>query len=352
MSKVAAWITTIVGAILLAAGLVLLLVVAPATLKFPADTDVTRDYQGTMTTMLNPQTFEFVNDVPIELKRHFTCQETDGNLALVKEEKTMTGGGQPLQQVTSNYSIDRTTMVFDSDCPDAWKETEGFLERGGLVLGWPIGTEQKDYDGWSDDYMSIVPLTFDSEVTHERSGMKTYLFTSESGPKPIVPEMVAAMGLPTSLPKDQLAGLVVQAKLPPMVAEQLPKILESVSGEMVPLQYYYAYEGKYWIDPTTGVMIDTEKHEVRKVGLSEDIPGMKLLAMLPEEQKDQARIAVSDFTYTATDQSVQDAKKDAEDAGGTIKLVGTWLPWIGIIVGAVVLVLGVVMLVRKPAAAA
>ena len=69
---------------------------------------------------------------------------------------------------------------------------------------------------------------------------------------------------------------------------------------------------------------------------------MKLLAMLPDEQKDQARVAVSDFTYTATDQSVEDAKKDAEDAGGTIKLVASGCPGSAIIVGAVLLVLGVV----------
>jgi hypothetical protein len=351
-SKVLWWIVAVIGLVLLVGGLVLMFAVVPGMKKMPADTDVTRTYQGTMPVALNPQTMAFSKDLPIEITRHFAVTTTDGDLALVKEERTMTSGGQPLQQVVSNYSIDRTTMAWGDGYPASWAENEGFWPREGIVLSWPIGTEQKDYTGWSDDYRATVPLKFDGEVTHDRSGMKTYLFTSQSGPKPIAAEEVATLGLPTELSKDQLLSLVGQANLSPLVAQMLPALLKSIPGDTIPLQYTYAYEGKYWIDPTTGIMIDTEKHEVRKAGISDEILAQTPLANLPEEQKDGARVTVSDYTYKTTDASVQDAKKDAQDKGGAIKLYGTTLPLIGIVIGALLLAAGIVMAIRAPKTAA
>jgi len=352
MNRGLGWILAIVGAVLIVAGGLVMLVVVPGMKKLPADTDTTRHYEGTLAAQLDPATFTFVRDVPIELTRHFAVVETDGDLALVKEERTMTSGGKPIQQVVSHYAIDRSTMLASDEYADAWAKTEGFIPREGLVLSWPMDTEKKDQTGWSDDYMSTVPLVFDGEVTHERSGMKTYLFTSKSGPRPIDPAMVAAMGLPTELPRKQLEAMVAQANLSPLVASMLPKLLASIPGDTVPLAYYYAYEGKYWIDPATGIIVDTEKHEVRKAGIADEVLAETPLANLPEEQKDQARVAVSDFTYTATDQSVDDARADAEDAGGKIRLYGTVLPGVAVIVGAGLLVIGVISLMRKPKATA
>lgn len=346
------WTVAAIGVLLVVGGLVLMLAIVPGMKKMPADTDVTRTYEGTMPVQLNPQTFEFMHDLPIEIKRHFSVVKTSGNLALVKEEKTMTSGGQPLQQVVSDYSVDRSTMLWSDGYPADWADSDGFFKRAGLVLGWPIGTEKKDYTGWSDDYRATVPLKFDSEVTHDRSGLKTYLFTSASGPKPIAAEEVAALGLPTELPKAQLEAMVGQANLSPLVMKMMPQLMKSIPGDTVPLSYTYAYEGKYWIDPTTGVMIDTEKHELRKVGIADEVLAKTPLALLPEDQKDAARVAVSDFSYKTTDASVQDAKKDAQDKGGVIRLYGTTLPWIGIAVGVVLLIAGIVMVTRKPKAAA
>jgi len=326
------------GILLVIGGLVLMLAIVPGLKKMPDDTDVTRTYQGTMNVTLNPQTFQFMNDLPIEVVRHFKVDAVDGNVALVKEERSMTSGGQPLQQIVSNYAVDRKTMMATDSFPSSWKGKEGFWPREGIVLSWPIGTEKKDYTGWSDDYRATVTLKFEGEVTHERSGMKTYLFKSSSGPKPIVAEQVKVMGLPMELPKAQLAALIGQADLGALgalVKDQLPQLLAAWAQLTVPLEYYYEYEGEYWIDPTTGVMIDTKKHELRKVGLGETFISQTPLAMLPEAQRAALRVAVSDFEYLTTDKSVQDAKDSAKDTGGKLKLFGTTLPIVLIIVGLV-----------------
>ena len=348
MGKGLSWALTIIGVLLLAAGLVLMLAIVPGMKKMPADTDTTRDYEGTMVVLLNPADFTFQKMLPITLQRHFAVTETDGDLALVKEEKTMMTGTTPLQQVVTHYAVDRTTMLATDQYPEDWATSEGFLPREGIVLSWPMDTEQKDYTGWSDDYMSTVPLTFAEEATHERSGMTLYKFTSSSDPKPIVPEMVAAMGLPTELPKAQVQQLLGQIDLSALPGDMLTQLF-AMLPDPVPLGYYYGYDGTYWIDPVTGIIVDVEKAEKRSVSLSPDLLEGTPLALLPEEQMAGLRVPVSDFKYTATDASVVEAKADAEDAGSKLQLYGTTLPWIGIVAGAVLLVIGLVLMRRKAA---
>lgn len=349
-SKGLGWFLAVVGVVLVAAGLVFMLAIVPGMKKMPADTDTTRAYEGTMASLLDPQTFEFLNDLPIELQRRFYVVATDGDLALVKEERTMTSGGRPLQQVVSHYAVDRTSMLASDEYPEQWAENEGFLPREGYVLGWPMDTGQQDYMGWSDDYMSTVALVFEEEAEHERSGMTLYRFTSASDPQPIDEQITQGMGLPAELPKSQLALLLGQANLGPTASSVLPQLVEALP-DTVPLAYYYDYEGTYWVDPATGIIVDTEKRETRTVGLSADIIEGSPLALLPEEQQAALRVPIMDFSYTATDASVQEAKTDAEDAAGTLRLYGTTLPVAGIILGAVLLALGLVLARRKPKAA-
>lgn len=337
----------ILGIILVAAGLVLMLVIVPGMKQFPEDVDTTRTYEGTMTVMFNPETFQFLPEMPINLERHFKTEAVDGDVALVREEQVMSSGEQVLQQFVKHYAIDRKSMKVVDEYPAAWAENEGFWNRAGLVLGWPIDTEKTDYDGWSDDYRAIVPLEYSGKVKHERAGIDTYYYTSASEAKPIHPDHVAALGLPAGLPKDDFAALVEQTDLPAMVKTLLPTLLENLEGDTVPLEYYYAYEGEYWIEPTTGVLIDTKKHEVRTVGLAEEVIADSPLAALPEEQRSNLRVTVSDFTYQGTDESVAEAKQDAEDVKDDIQLYGTTIPVIAIVVGALLGIVGALLLLRR-----
>jgi hypothetical protein len=350
MSRGLGWVLAVVGAVLLAAGLVVMLVVVPGMKQLPADTDTTRTYEGTMATLVDPQTFETMRDLPIALERSFFVVETEGDAALVKEERSMTSGGQSLQQVVNHYSVDRVTMEWTGDHPEEWAENEGFWSREGHVLGWPMDTERRDYTGWSDDFMSTVPLTFVEEAAHERSGMTLYTFTSAGGPQPIADEMVAGMGLPTELPKAQLALLLGQADLGGIVGALLPTLLEQLP-ETVPLGYSYDYEGTYWVDPSTGIIVDTEKRETRTVGLSPDAVESTALALLPEEQLSALRLPIMDFSYTATDASVEEAASDAEDAAGTLQLFGTTLPIVAIVAGVILLAVGLLLALRRPRSA-
>jgi len=336
----------LLGLVVIVAGVVLMTVIVPGMKRFPDDVDVTRQYDGTLAVLLNPADFSFMNDLPVTIERHITVEDTDGDLALVREEQVMRTGDQPLQSLTKSYAINRKTMEsVTSGYPEAWASEDGFWLRDGLVIGWPIGSKPESYRGWNDDYRQVVTLNYDSEVVHDRSDLTTYYYTASSDAQPIVPEAVQAMGLPQSLPKDALMGLIDQTDLSPMVKTMLPTLLDRWEGD-VPLEYYYAYEAEYWVEPETGVLIDTRKHELRSVGLGADLLEGSPLAALPEEQRAALRVPVFDLTYQAADSAVADAKADAEENIDRLNLYGTYLPIGAIVVGALLALLGLVWLVR------
>lgn len=337
----------VLGLALVIIGAVVMFVIVPGMKEWPDDVDTVRTYNGTMPVLLNASSFEFMHDLDVMLERHIKTEDTEGDLALVSEAQTLSLGDQPLQQLVKQYVIDRKSMEAVDDYTDAWDGKEGLWDREGLVLGWPIDTEKKDYVGWSDDYRATVPMKFEGEVTHERSDMKTYLFTATAPSQTIDPAQVEVMGLPLGLPKEQFSALIEQTDLSPMIKNMLPSLLDRLEGDTVPLQYYYAYEGKYWIEPRTGVLIDTEKHELRKVGLAEEVTEGTPLASLPDDQKEALRLPVYELTYMATDESVQDAKKDAEDVINQLDLFGTTLPVAAIGIGLVMIIVGAFLALRR-----
>lgn len=341
------------GVVLVIAGIVVIAVVVPSMKQFPDNVDTTRIYTGDMPVLFNPDTFQFMKDLKIDLTRHFKTEAVDGGTALVFEEQTLSSGGQTLEHFIKRYAIDRKTMESVSSYPASWATKDGFWPRQGLVLGWPIDTKKQGYKGWSDDYRKTIDFKFEGEEKH--GGINTYLFTTSSGPQPIDPAQVAVLKLPTALPKAQFQSLVEAADVSAVIKAAVPLILSKVEGDSVPLKYYYEYQGQYWVEPRTGVLIDTKKHELRTVGLTDEVlAAIPIFANMTDEQKAAARVVVSDFTYQDTDQTLKDAKKDAQDAITQIQVYGTILPIIAIVMGVVLGLLGAFLFTRKspPAAAA
>lgn len=333
------------GLLLVVVGVIVMFVVVPGMKQWPDDVDTNRYYTGQMPVIINPSTFEFMNIPAINITRHVETEETDGDLALVLEEYKVESAGDnpvPLLNIVKRYAIDRKTMEsVGSGYPSDWESKEGFWNlRRGLALSWPMDAEKENYSGWSDDYGTTVTMEFVGEEDH--AGINTYHFHSASTPQAIIPEVVAgALKLPTELPKEQLTALLEGTGNTQMVAMVGP-LLDQWTAETVPLEYYYSYEGDYWVEPTTGVLIDTQKHELRKVGLGADVLALvPLLANMPEEQRDAMRIPVLDFTYQGREDSVQEAKSDAEDAKNQIEMFGTTLPIAAIGIGVILLIIGV-----------
>ena len=337
--KIGGSLVLLLGLLLVAAGLVLKFALLPTMAVWPDDVDSTRHYDGTLVTMLNPAALAtmdlpnlFLANIPVTVDRHVTTEAVDGNKALVLEAATMFGpGGSPLQPTQESwYAIDRKTT---EEIPNFTDNPNVQDTRQGLVIGFPIGTEQRTYNGWSDDYQATVPVEFVAVEDHE--GMSLLHFHSASDAAPEMDPAVLAM-FPASMPKATLAALAPQLPLPAEMLQGLAALLPLLP-DPVPLSYLYEYETDYWVESTTGVLIDYTKDEIRYLSLG------------------AGQVEVFHLTYAASDQSIIDAKKDADDGKMMINLFGTIIPWIAVGLGALVALGGIFMLARKrkpePAAA-
>lgn len=368
-SRIAGFIILVLGLVMIAAGAVVKFVILPGQAQWPDDVDSTRTYDGTLHVMLNPQALQsrdmanlFLRDIPITNSRHVTTEEVKGGKAVVREIAKMLGPrGQEIIGSDTWYAIDRKTM---NHLPP--EEAAGFSNsdkigaREGLVIGFPIGTEKKDYTGWSDDYQATVTVKFMGEEKHSASGLNTYVFESASTPKEILdPELLAQF--PPGLPKGLFMSLAqsIDLPVPEDFRQPLGLVLQNLP-DPVPLKYTYEYETQYWIEPATGVLIDYSKHEARKAALPKEVLVKAAAGVtLPEEAKnklgqfltmlpDPVPLApVFEQTYQTSDQSIQDAAQDAQDAKSQLDLFGTTVPFALMGAGLVVMIVGLILFIRR-----
>ena len=356
----------IVGLVAIAAAIVVKFVLLPSQAQWPEDVDSTRTYDGTLQVMLNPRALQdrdtdnlFVRDVPITNQRHVTTEEVKGQKAVVLEVATMIGPrGNELARTEKWYAIDRKTMNHLSmDAVSDLDNKDKIGQREGLVIGFPIGTEKRAYEGWSDDYQKTVTVNYVREEKHAASGLNTYVFESQSGPQEILdPNLLA--NLPSALPKAMLVGLAQNMDLP--VPQEMKRPLGLVLQNLpdpVPLKYTYQYKTTYWVEPTTGVLIDYEKSEARQVALPKEVLAQAAGGVeLPQEAQaklTQLLTALPDpislmpvfaQQYKMSDASIQDAAQDARDAKSQLDLFGTTVPLAAGIGGLVLALLGLALL--------
>jgi hypothetical protein len=325
----------VLGLVLIVAALAVKFVILPGQAQWPADVDTTRYYEGTFQTIINSQALQsmdlaniFLHDIPVTITRHVTTEKVEGGKAIVLEDATIAGpGGLELGSETW-YAIDRKTM---EAIPD-FSGNDNIINREGLVIGWPIGTEKKEYTGWNGDTLATITLSYVRE--EERGGLNTYVFEASSPPQEIVAADKLAL-FPPAISKDLLVGLAQNLDLPDAMRERFATILPNLP-DLVPLKYTYEYQATYWVEPTTGVLVDTEKHESRKVALQ--IEGFP--APVPIT-------AVYDLRYQGRASSVEEAAQDAKDAKGTLDTFGTTVPLALVAGGLLLAVLGLILVVRR-----
>jgi hypothetical protein len=323
----------VVGLMVIVAALVLKFSVVEGMKQWPDDVDTTRYYEGTLHTMLNAEALEtmdlmniFLHDVPIDISRHYTTEETDGNKAIVREVIVVSGpDGETIQSTDKYYAVDRKTLEAIPDFSDDYD----IPHREGMAFQFPIGGEKKDYVRWVSDFQATSPVIYQGEEEH--SGIDTYVFESILTPGEIVDPNVLAV-LPSELPFMLLSMLAQTLDLPAEKQAALDAVLPTLP-DPVPLKYVYEYEAIYWVEPITGMNIDVQRHEVRSVALE---AGGQLIPL----------VAVFDIEYEATEASIEEAVDDAREIKDALTLWGSTIPYVLIVVGAVLIVFGLVVLRR------
>lgn len=345
-------------------GVVLAAVVVPLLEVFPDDVATTLDFEVEYLTLLDPETLTFT-DVPageandIMIRREITTEDVNGDVVMIREDQRLLNGAQVLQNVTFRYPVDRKTLEQRDDVLPEWAAADGLWAREGLVIGWGVDPEPRDYIGWNEDTRQPEVIAY--EGRDEINGFDAYYFTSSSEPKRINPAQVEVLGLLPELTIEQVAGLARSLEVDDpiigrLLTTALPRLMENAVRETqnipadvptedirVPLEFYYDYDGQYWVEPETGVLLNTVKHEHRAATFPQEIIE-HLAGSVEGLGQDRALIddllplTVSDFRYTGTDAAVQAQSQAAQAAIDQLNLYGQTIPLLlGVVGGALLL---------------
>jgi hypothetical protein len=281
--------------------------------------------------LLNPQAITtgslgnaLLTGAPVTAQRTVQVQATDGSAAKVSETRTLaTGSGQQLGGTEATFAVDRRTLEGADNYPADWNATK----PEGLTVNWPIGADKKDYPVWVNETQTTATAKYVKE--EQKNGIGTYVY-DVAVPAAAIKDPKVLGSLPTNLSGSALSAIAERLPLPDEQKAQLAQLLPTL-GAQVPLTYTYESTSTVWVEPTTGIVVDTDRREVRKAGI-----GSPPIAAAP----------VYDVSTSFTDQSVDAAVDEASDKKGSIDTFGRTLPWILAIVGVAALVAALVVGLR------
>jgi hypothetical protein len=334
--RIVGTVLSVLGVLLLAAAGVLHWAVVPNKAQLPADTNKTRQYSGTAKVLINAQALALgdrqrgvLTNVPVQATQVIKALATSGSVAQVSNAKTLSAAGQAVGATQSTYAVNRKSLEATTDHPSHWS----VVAAQGLTVSFPIGSKQQNYTGWVSDTRTTTELRYVRQES--RDGVSTYVYQA-SVPSTAIKDPQILSGLPPSLPTNVLGTLGASLSLPDQLKAQLAQVLPQLPNP-VPLSYTYSSTATYWVEPTTGTVVDVQQEEIRSAELA-----------LPAGVS--PRVPVYDVSTRGTDASVASATSEASHDAHKINLYGRTLPLILLVVGAVLLVVGIVLLVlgRRP----
>jgi hypothetical protein len=333
MRKIAIGVCGVLGVIFVAGAFLLAFWITPSYVaRLQSSTNVVRNYNGTVRTLLNPAALSsgnlsaaIITGAPETLRREVTVQQTAGNTALVRDVTTQTVSGRQIGAISSNYAISRTSFAATATHPSNWSITKAT----GQTFNWPIGAKQQNYTGWVPITETAVPLRYVKQ--QPQGGINTNVYQATVPPSPIKNPQVLA-SLPTSLPVSLLPGAVRAGLVPASLVANLAKAFPG--AKTVPLGYTYQNTATFWVAPPTGVVVNENLTETEMGGIA--LPGGKLVPVFP----------VLADSYAFGSSSVSAAVSDANNGSTAINLFGIILPIVVGIIGFLLLVAAAMLLMR------
>lgn len=372
MSKV-----LIVLGIIFILGAILWWAIAVSTMvKLPSDVDVENRYKGEVTWYVNPTDYRPLPEgqemkVSMEVTQRITAlaEEFDSSIGLIKE--TVTLGMQGFQPKASEfvYALDRKTMenVKDDRAYD-WDPRNTVDREGSYYPFFPFDTSKDEtYSFWKSEIGEGVEAECVNE--QEKEGVTVYDFKISCEDKPVVGAFVEGMGLPgettieemkdslkaMGLDVDAFAALAARV----MSAEDL-QALNAALGAKIPIEYLWSMEQEISVDPKTGIPVDVYK-SAETLSMRVDLSGLsQLQAVLGKYAGDPqmgpaiAQLAglqskmgeaskVFSYDYALIQDSIAANAEDAKDGTGRINLIKVYIPWAMLIVGALLLIIGLLV---------
>jgi len=369
-------ILIVLGIVLILAAILWWAIAVNALVKLPDDVDIENKYEGEMTWYVDPLTHRPLAEgeeqkMPLVVTQKITslAEEFDSSVGPLRESIELNVGGmaQPAQEFV--YVLDRKTLEnVEDDRAYAWTPGNVVNREGTYYPLFPFDTSKDEtYKVWKNEIGEGVETEFVSE--EDKEGITVYNFKLAFQDKEVVEAYVKGMGLPVTTtfeeikPSLKAAGVDVDAFMALAMQAMQPQDLQALQKALqnpIPLKYYWTMEQELSVDPKTGTPVDVYKDAetlTMKVdaealaGLQPILgkyvsdprlgPAITQLAAL-QEKLGEARKIFS-YEFASTQDTVKASVEDAKDGAGKINLVKVYIPWALLIVGALILIVGLLL---------
>jgi hypothetical protein len=383
----------VLGIILILLAILWWAIAVGVLVKFPTDLDVTAKYEGTLKLCINPQTkqpLETPIEFPVKVERNVKAlaEESDSSKVVVRETVIASIEGMGEIKEEHQYVMDRKDIKNIQDDRSiayvsyTFPTTEGpktitpnvRVDRSDTYyISLPFDTKKDEtYRVWDNKIGTYYEMTKYSEKDEEeKEGLKLFNFEGkiEADVADAYLEVLEAQGYPTEITFDQLKaslkakGLdvdaIVTALMPILKPEELAALQEA-TAKPIKLNYKESISGKTSIEPKTGSLVDLfeandilsfEVDPTNLMGLysllQSHADNPKVKAILDQLQSKMGELGaaqkVQELDYHQTADSVREVAQEVKDSISKLNLVKVYIPWILLIVGAVVLIGGLLM---------
>jgi Porin PorA len=304
MRRVTGLILAVLGIILIAVAVLLPTYVSAQIVKFPLNQTTTATLAGTGVSYFS-QT-KLVPETGATVRATYTIK---GDAAAGSSSTAVWDQTASVQDVTHNlpvstqtrrFAFDRRTAVLVNCCGSNVNGNHTVHQTGIVGYVFPIGTQKHTYQVFDTTLNRAVPFTYEGTAT--TGGIQTYVFTEN-----VRPTQVTSVTVPAAF-------------------FHLP-------GKTVTLPEIYQIRLTYWVDPQTGALLNVNEDE--QVTLRNPATGGTVAVLF-------------DGDLVATPATVTEVV--GLDSSGRTELawLATFGPLTAGIAGALALIAGIVLRVRKP----
>jgi hypothetical protein len=387
MKGAASKILIALGIMLILAAILWWAIAVNSLVKLPDDVELGFQCEGEITwyqDSLTQERFPEGEEKKASLQTEMACKanasEFSSSTGVLEAVFTTRIEGMPEKRMEAAYVLDRKTVENIKDdraYAYGYTDDEGNKHEGTVVNRednyyplLPLDTSKDQaYLFWKEEVASGFNLDYLDE--EEKEGVTVFDYSGSFADMTVSEDYIRFMELPVEKTGEQVksalgsmgidADNLLASASQRMSPEDFQVVQQALEGSF-PLEYLWTQEMEVSVEPKSGRVVDIYK-DTETLSARTQLDRLTEAADIASKYAQDAEIGdvmtklqglraaveamppekVFEYNVEQTDQSVKDGIEDAKNAFGSINLYKVYIPWALLIVGALILIIGLLI---------